>query len=111
MSTKETFAVLNQMVADGVIENYAVGGRHHPAPPVRKVVRLQKEFLEMSKEHDVAELYREMEERRKLRAKRPISEKLAIAERLRDLQKVLAPVRAENKARATGDVEIRIKTR
>jgi len=66
----------------------------------------------MSKEHDVAELYREMEERRKLRAKRPISEKLAIAERLRDLQKKLAPVRAANKARrATSDVEIRIKTR
>jgi len=48
----------------------------------------------MSKEHDVAELYREMEERRKRRAERPISEKLSVAERLRDLQRVLAPVRA-----------------
>ena len=72
---------------------------------------LQKEFLEMNKERDVAELYREMEERRKLRAKRPISEKLAVAERLRDLQKALAPVRAANKKRVTDDVEIRIKTR
>lgn len=66
----------------------------------------------MNKERDVARLYREMEERRKLRAKRPISEKLAVAERLRDLQKALAPVRAANKAkRVTDDVEIRIKTR
>ncbi|PYS61611.1 MAG: hypothetical protein DMF74_15950 [Acidobacteria bacterium] len=66
----------------------------------------------MSKEHDVAELYREMEERRKRRAERPISEKLSVAERLRDLQRVLAPVRAANRAkRATSDVEIRIKTR
>jgi len=66
----------------------------------------------MSKEHDVAELYREMEERRKRRAERPISEKLSVAERLRDLQRVLAPARAANRAkRATRDVEIRIKTR
>jgi len=66
----------------------------------------------MNKERDVAELYREMEERRKLRAKRPISEKLKVVERLRDLQKTLAPLRAANKAkRATSDVEIRIKTR
>ena len=66
----------------------------------------------MNKEREGAKLYREMEERRELRAKRPISEKLAVAERLRDLQKALAPVRAANKTkRATGDVEIRIKTR
>ena len=44
--------------------------------------------------------------------KRPIPEKLAIAERLRDLQKSLAPIRAANKAeRAAGRVRIRIKTK
>jgi hypothetical protein len=59
-----------------------------------------------------AEIYREMEERRKVRAKRPISKKLEVAERLRDLQKALAPVRAANKAkRATENIEILIKTR
>jgi hypothetical protein len=64
----------------------------------------------MKKGH--AEIYREMEERRKSRARRPISEKLVIAERLRDLQKALAPIRDANRAkRATEDVEIRIKTR
>jgi len=26
LRTKKTFAILNQMIADGVIENYAVGG-------------------------------------------------------------------------------------
>ena len=58
------------------------------------------------------ERFREMEERRKSRAKRPIAEKLAITERLRDLQRALAPVRAANKAkRASGDIEILIKTR
>jgi hypothetical protein len=66
----------------------------------------------MNKERRLEELYREMEERRKMRAKRPIAEKLAITERLRDLQKALAPVRAANKAkRAAGEVQIRIKTR
>jgi hypothetical protein len=45
------------------------------------------------------ELYRQMEERRRLRAKRPIAEKLAIAEELRDLQKALAPVREANRKR------------
>lgn len=43
---------------------------------------------------------------------RSISEKMAVAEQLRDLQKALAPLRAANKAkRATGPVEILIKTR
>ncbi len=66
----------------------------------------------MNRERRLEELYREMEERRKLRAKRPIAEKLAITERLRDLQKALAPVRAANKAkRAAGKVEIRFKTK
>lgn len=65
----------------------------------------------MKKYRDVAEIYRKMEERRKWRARRPIAEKLAVAERLRDLQKALAPVRAAQRAiRSTEKVEIRIKT-
>ena len=44
--------------------------------------------------------------------KRTVAEKLAVAERLRDLQRALAPVRAANRAkRAAGKVEIRIKTK
>lgn len=44
--------------------------------------------------------------------KRTVAEKLAVAERLRDLQRALAPVRAANKAkRATGKIEIRFKTK
>jgi len=46
---------------------------------------------------DIQELYRRKEESRKLRAKRPIAEKLAIAEELRDLQKALAPAREANR--------------
>jgi len=65
----------------------------------------------MSKDRDVSDLYRQMEERRKLRAKRPISQKLAVAERLRDLQKALAPIREANKKRVASNVEIHIKTK
>jgi hypothetical protein len=44
--------------------------------------------------------------------KRTVAEKLAVAERLRDLQRALAPVRAANRAkRAVGKVEIRFKTK
>jgi len=44
--------------------------------------------------------------------KRTVAEKLAVAERLRDLQRALAPVRAANRAkRAAGKIEIRIKTK
>ena len=53
----------------------------------------------MSEKDGTQELYRRMEERRKLRAKRPIAEKLAIAEELRDLQKALAPIRDANRKR------------
>lgn len=45
-------------------------------------------------------------------SKRTVAEKLAVAERLRDLQRALAPVRAANRAkRAAGKVEIRFKTK
>ena len=60
---------------------------------------------------EISKLYRRKEQQRKARAKRPVSEKLAIASRLRDVQEKLAPARAANKAkRAAGKVEIRIKT-
>jgi hypothetical protein len=65
----------------------------------------------MKENSEVAKLYRRKEEQRKLRAKRSVSEKLAIASKLRDVQRSLAPARAANKAkRAAGKIEIRIKT-
>ena len=65
----------------------------------------------MSKDREAAELYRAMEERRRVRAKRPVAEKLAVAERLRDLQKALAPVREANRSKRTaGDAETCVKT-
>jgi hypothetical protein len=45
-------------------------------------------------------------------SKRTIAEKMKVAERLRDLQRALAPLRAANRAkREAGKVEIRIKTK
>jgi len=65
----------------------------------------------MKEDSEIAKLYRRKEQQRKARAKRPVSEKLAIASRLRDLQEKLAPARAANKAkRARDEIEIRIKT-
>ena len=65
----------------------------------------------MKEDSEVAKFYRRKEQQRKARAKRPIAEKLAIASRLRDVQEKLAPARAANKAkRASGKIEIRIKT-
>jgi len=51
----------------------------------------------MRNETKIEELYRRKEAARKVRARRPIAEKLAIAEELRDLQKALAPVREANR--------------
>jgi len=51
----------------------------------------------MSKRIDIQEMYQRREENRKLRATMPITEKLAIAEELRDLQKDLAPIREANR--------------
>jgi len=56
----------------------------------------------MKDESEVAKFYRRKEEQRKLRARRPVSEKLAIAEKLRDAQQALAPARAANKAKRAG---------
>ena len=65
----------------------------------------------MKEDSEIAKFYRRKEQQRKPRAKRPVSEKLAIASRLRDVQDKLAPARAANKAkRARGEIEIRIKT-
>jgi len=65
----------------------------------------------MKEDSEVAKFYRRKEQQRKARAKRPVSEKLAIASRLRDVQQKLAPARAANKAKRTaGGIEIRIKT-
>ena len=65
----------------------------------------------MKENSEAAKSHRRKEQQRKLLAKRPVAEKLAIAAKLRDVQEKLAPARAANKAkRAAGKVEIRIKT-
>jgi tetrahydromethanopterin S-methyltransferase subunit A len=65
----------------------------------------------MKEDSEVIKFYHRKEQQRKARAQRPVSEKLAIASRLRDVQERLAPARAANKAkRASGKIEIRIKT-
>jgi len=52
------------------------------------------------KDHsDIAGFYRHKEQKRSEAAKRPVSEKLAIASRLREVQEKLAPIRAANKAK------------
>jgi hypothetical protein len=59
----------------------------------------------------VDDLYRETEEWKKRAAIQPIFRKLAVVERLREFNALVAPARAVNKAkRAAGKVEIRIKT-
>ena len=73
--------------------------------------RLPEEVFNVKEDSQITEFYRRKEEHRKARAKQPISEKLEIASRLREVQEKLAPARAANKAkRAAGKVEIRIKT-
>ena len=65
----------------------------------------------MNENSKVAKFYRQKEQQRKARAKRPVAEKLAVAAKLREVQQKLAPARAANKAkRAAGKIEIRIKT-
>lgn len=51
----------------------------------------------MKNRTDPEELFRRKEQSRKLRAKKPIAEKLEIAEELRDLQKALAESRKVNR--------------
>ena len=65
----------------------------------------------MKDSSEAAKFYQEKAQQRKARAKRPVSEKLAVAAKLRDVQQRLAPARAANKAkRAAGKIQIRIKT-
>ena len=64
----------------------------------------------MKKYPDVSKLYKRKEANRKNEARRSISEKLAIASKLRDFQDKLAPIRAANKAeRSRRKVTIRVK--
>ena len=57
------------------------------------------------------DLHQRKETNRKALARRPVAEKLAIATRLREVEKSLAPVRAANAAkRAAKQIVIRIKT-
>jgi hypothetical protein len=51
------------------------------------------------KESDIADFYQHKEQKRREAAQRPVSEKLAIASRLREVQEKLAPIRAANKAK------------
>jgi hypothetical protein len=53
----------------------------------------------MKKYPDVGELYKRKEAHRKNEAKRSVSEKLAIASKLREVQDKLAPIRAANKSK------------
>lgn len=65
----------------------------------------------MRKYPDTTEFHRRKEAARKAEAKRPVSEKLATVSKLRDVEEILAPVRAANKARrAAKRIKIRIKT-
>lgn len=61
---------------------------------------------------DLTEFYRVKEERRKIAAKRPVSEKMATVARLRDFERSLADIRKANKAkRAAKEIKLHIKTR
>jgi hypothetical protein len=53
----------------------------------------------MKKYPDVTEIYKRKEAHRKNEARQSISEKMAIASRLREVQDKLAPIRTANKSR------------
>ena len=64
----------------------------------------------MKKYPDVTELYKRKKAHREIEAKRSISEKMAIASRLREVQDKLAPVRTANKAtRSHRRVNIKVR--
>src|SRR6266699_2195227 len=63
----------------------------------------------MTKDQRLADLYRRKEEQRKINAKLPIAEKMAIAARLHEVQEKLAPIREANKVKRRSD-RTRIKT-
>lgn len=60
---------------------------------------ISKALSFMNKYPDVTDLYQRKDAHRKHEAKRSISEKMAIASRLREVQEKLAPIRAANKAK------------
>lgn len=61
---------------------------------------------------DLTELYRRKEAHRKVKAKRPVSEKMAAVTQLRDFVRQLEDVRNANRAkRAAKQISIKIKTR
>ena len=63
------------------------------------MVGIQTEVSEMKTYPDVSELYRRREAARKTEAKRPIAEKLAVLEQLREIHEKLAPFREAHKAK------------
>jgi hypothetical protein len=65
-----------------------------------------------SKYPDPTDFYQQKEARRISEAKRPVSEKMAAVERLRDFERSLAEIRKENKAlRAANQIKLKITTR
>lgn len=61
---------------------------------------------------DLTEFYRRKEAGRKVEARRPVSEKMAVVARLREFERSLANVRKVNKEkRAAKQIRINIKTR
>lgn len=64
----------------------------------------------MKKYPDVTELYKRKQANRNKEAQRPVSEKIVIASKLREVQDKLAPVRAANKSkRLHRKLTIRVK--
>jgi len=63
----------------------------------------------MTKDQRLADLYRRKEEQRKINAKLPIAEKMAIVARLHEVQEKLAPIREANRVKRRSD-RTRIKT-
>jgi hypothetical protein len=62
----------------------------------------------MREHSNMADFYRQKEQHRKAAARRPVSEKLATASRLRDVQEKLARIRAANKAKTNLSEKVNI---
>lgn len=61
---------------------------------------------------DAGAIYRNKQARRRIEAKRPISEKMAAVVRLRDFERALENTRKANRAkRAAKQITVKIKTR
>jgi len=93
---KKVFQLLNTMVRDNEVSNYAIGGAiaavFYVEPPTK--------------------LYQRKEAHRKNEARRPASEKMATVARLRDFERSLEQTQKANRAkRAAKEIKIDIKTR